>query len=168
MESIQHDVNSITSCSSEYPFQLSSPKTLSLNSVCYPHHLPKALFVHFLYPIWSNFSDPNSIRMRFTILPVLATTTLAAGDSVISLFIPDTDPQPLVASIVAQVRGRMTMKLTLEYTGSHSHKNSATTSLSVNCPSGTKSEICGMGPGLFLTTAPTSVEYLISDSAGGM
>ncbi|KAJ5335894.1 hypothetical protein MYU51_020293 [Penicillium brevicompactum] len=86
--------------------------------------------------------------MRFTILLVLATTTLVAGDSVISLFIPDTDPQPLVASIVAQ--------------------NSATTSLSVNCPSSTKSEICGMGPGLFLTTAPTSVEYLISDSAGSI
>jgi hypothetical protein len=40
-----------------------------------------------------------------TCITVLATLGLAtAQSSVVSLFIPDTDPQPLAASIVGQVR----------------------------------------------------------------
>jgi hypothetical protein len=40
-----------------------------------------------------------------TCITVLATLGLAtAQTSVVSLFIPDTDPQPLAASIVAEVR----------------------------------------------------------------
>ncbi|CAI7586578.1 unnamed protein product [Penicillium crustosum] len=75
----------------------------------------------------------------------LAFTTLglAAEYPVVSLFIPNADPQSLLGEVLAA--------------------QSATTTYSINCPAGkTNSTECGMGPGLFLTAAPTSVEYLIS------
>ncbi|KAJ5583129.1 hypothetical protein N7535_001749 [Penicillium sp. DV-2018c] len=68
-----------------------------------------------------------------------------AADRIVSLWIPDADPQPLAGSIVAE--------------------NPGTTTYSINCPPGTDSANCGMGPGLFLTTAQHSVEWLISDKA---
>ncbi|KAF4759949.1 hypothetical protein N7455_001829 [Penicillium solitum] len=68
---------------------------------------------------------------------------LAAEYPVVSLFIPNADPQSLLGEVLAA--------------------ESATTTYSINCPAGkTNSTECGMGPGLFLTAAPTSVEYLIS------
>ncbi|CRL18008.1 unnamed protein product [Penicillium camemberti] len=72
-----------------------------------------------------------------------ATLGLAADYPVVSLFIPNVDPQSLLGEVLAA--------------------QSATTTYSINCPAGkTNSTECGMGPGLFLTAAPTSVEYLIS------
>ncbi|KXG48487.1 uncharacterized protein PGRI_023570 [Penicillium griseofulvum] len=65
---------------------------------------------------------------------------------VVSLFIPNADPQSLLGEVLAE--------------------QSATTTYSINCPAGrTNSTECGMGPGLFLTAAPTTVEYLISAEA---
>ncbi|KAJ5978428.1 hypothetical protein N7501_001770 [Penicillium viridicatum] len=72
-----------------------------------------------------------------------ATLGLAADYPVVSLFIPNADPQSLLGEVLAA--------------------QSATTTYSINCPVGkANSTECGMGPGLFLTAAPTSVEYLIS------
>ncbi|KAJ5209355.1 hypothetical protein N7449_003734 [Penicillium cf. viridicatum] len=72
-----------------------------------------------------------------------ATLGLAADYPVVSLFIPNADPQSLLGEVLGA--------------------QSATTTYSINCPAGkTNSTECGMGPGLFLTAAPTSVEYLIS------
>ncbi|KAJ5943725.1 hypothetical protein N7516_003893 [Penicillium verrucosum] len=72
-----------------------------------------------------------------------ATLGLAADYPVVSLFIPNADPQSLLGEVLAA--------------------QSATTTYSINCPHGkTNSTECGMGPGLFLTAAPTTVEYLIT------
>ncbi|KAJ6138837.1 hypothetical protein N7471_005323 [Penicillium samsonianum] len=76
-------------------------------------------------------------------LLAFATLGLAVDYPVVSLFIPNADPQSLLGEVLAA--------------------QSATTTYSINCPPGrTNSTECGMGPGLFLTAAPTSVEYLIS------
>ncbi|KAJ5773770.1 hypothetical protein N7457_008666 [Penicillium paradoxum] len=75
-------------------------------------------------------------------LLTFATLGLAQDYPVVSLFIPNADPQSLVGAVVQE--------------------NSATTTYSINCPPGTNSTDCGMGPGMLLTTAATSVEYLIS------
>lgn len=50
--------------------------------------------------------DPKIFSMALkTCIAILATVGFAtAQTSVVSLFIPDTDPQPLAASLVAQVR----------------------------------------------------------------
>ncbi|KAJ5129955.1 uncharacterized protein N7515_005994 [Penicillium bovifimosum] len=81
--------------------------------------------------------------MTWITLLILASLSLAADDRIISLWIPNTDPQPLAGSIVAEQAG--------------------TTTYSINCPPGIDYNNCGMGPGLFLTTAQSSVEYLISE-----
>ncbi|KAJ5513741.1 hypothetical protein N7463_003293 [Penicillium fimorum] len=81
--------------------------------------------------------------MILNALLAFSTLGLAAEYPVVSLFIPNTDPQSLLGEVLAE--------------------QSATTTYSINCPVGhTNSTECGMGPGLFLTAAPTSVEYLIS------
>ncbi|OQE47438.1 hypothetical protein PENCOP_c001G03747 [Penicillium coprophilum] len=81
--------------------------------------------------------------MTFKALLAFATLGLAAEYPVVSLFIPNADPQSLLGEVLAE--------------------KSATTTYSINCPNGrTNSTECGMGPGMFLTAAPTSVEYLIS------
>ncbi|KAJ5777646.1 hypothetical protein N7520_000892 [Penicillium odoratum] len=73
----------------------------------------------------------------------LATVGLvAAQTSVVSMFIPFADPQSLAASIVGQSAG--------------------TTTYSINCPPGTDSSDCGMGPGLWLTAGPTTTKYSMS------
>ncbi|KGO73076.1 hypothetical protein PITC_098140 [Penicillium italicum] len=78
-------------------------------------------------------------------LLAFVTLGLAAEYPVVSLFIPNADPQSLLGEVLGA--------------------QSATTTYSINCPVGkTNSTECGMGPGLFLTAAPTSVEYLISAS----
>ncbi|KAJ6188102.1 hypothetical protein N7519_003010 [Penicillium mononematosum] len=84
--------------------------------------------------------------MILQVLLAFATLGLAVDYPVVSLFIPNADPQPLLGEVLAA--------------------QSATTTYSINCPpSNTNSTQCGMGPGLFLTSAPTSVEYLISAEA---
>ncbi|CAP80959.1 hypothetical protein E8E15_006387 [Penicillium rubens] len=84
--------------------------------------------------------------MILQVLLTFATLGLAVDYPVVSLFIPNADPQPLLGEVLAA--------------------QSATTTYSINCPPGnTNSTQCGMGPGLFLTSAPTSVEYLISAEA---
>ncbi|CAI7660677.1 unnamed protein product [Penicillium viridicatum] len=81
--------------------------------------------------------------MILQVVLAFATLGLAADYPVVSLFIPNADPQSLLGEVLAA--------------------QSATTTYSINCPAGkTNSTECGMGPGLFLTAAPTSVEYLIS------
>ncbi|KAJ5647649.1 hypothetical protein N7490_004021 [Penicillium lividum] len=75
---------------------------------------------------------------------VLATVGLAAAQtSVVSLFIPFADPQPLAASIIGESAG--------------------TTTYSINCPPGTDSSDCGMGPGLYMTAGPTTMRYSMSE-----
>ncbi|OQE28946.1 hypothetical protein PENFLA_c004G03227 [Penicillium flavigenum] len=84
--------------------------------------------------------------MNLQVLLAFATLGLGVDYPVVSLFIPNADPQPLLGEVLAA--------------------QSATTTYSINCPPGnTNSTQCGMGPGLFLTSAPTSVEYLISAEA---
>lgn len=46
---------------------------------------------------------PKTSEMALILFLYLATVILAREDDVISLFIPDADPQPMVASIIAQV-----------------------------------------------------------------
>ncbi|KAJ5532969.1 hypothetical protein N7513_000684 [Penicillium frequentans] len=77
---------------------------------------------------------------------LLATVGLAAAQSsVVSLFIPFADPQPLVASIMGESAG--------------------TTTYSINCPAGTDGSDCGMGPGLYMTAGPTTMRYSMSEPA---
>ncbi|KAJ6017273.1 GPI anchored protein [Penicillium sp. IBT 35674x] len=77
---------------------------------------------------------------------LLATVGLAAAQSsVVSLFIPFADPQPLVASVMGESAG--------------------TTTYSINCPAGTDSSDCGMGPGLYMTAGPTTMRYSMSEPA---
>ncbi|KAJ5960803.1 uncharacterized protein N7479_007953 [Penicillium vulpinum] len=81
--------------------------------------------------------------MILKVLLAFASLGLAAEYSVVSLFIPNADPQSLLGEVLGE--------------------QSATTTYSINCPPGrTNATECGMGPGMFLTAAPTSVEYLIS------
>ncbi|KAJ5949347.1 hypothetical protein N7454_000931 [Penicillium verhagenii] len=75
---------------------------------------------------------------------ILATVGLvAAQTSVVSMFIPFADPQPLAASIVGESAG--------------------TTTYSINCPPGTDSDDCGMGPGLWMTAGPTTTRYSLTE-----
>ncbi|KAJ5659903.1 hypothetical protein N7507_006354 [Penicillium longicatenatum] len=75
---------------------------------------------------------------------VLATVGLvAAQTSVVSLFIPFADPQPLAASILGE--------------------SASTTTYSINCPPGTDGSDCGMGPGLYMTVGPKNVQYSMSE-----
>ncbi|KAJ5480679.1 hypothetical protein N7539_006573 [Penicillium diatomitis] len=75
-------------------------------------------------------------------IALLATVGVAtAQSSVVSLFMPDTDPQPLAASIVGQSSGKVTY--------------------SINCPAGTDPTNCGMGPGMLYTSAPNDIEWSI-------
>ncbi|PYH94296.1 hypothetical protein BO71DRAFT_353573 [Aspergillus ellipticus CBS 707.79] len=73
--------------------------------------------------------------MHRTFLLALATAGLVSAQStVVSMFILDADPQPLAASIIG---------------------NDATaTTYSVNCPPGTDSDDCGMGPGMTVINGP--------------
>jgi hypothetical protein len=78
------------------------------------------------------------------------TITSASGSNpTVSLFIPDAEPQPLVASVVSV--------------------NGATTAFYVNCPPDTDSIDCGMngiGPGVNLTVISQSIwSYSVSDYA---
>ncbi|KAJ5389733.1 uncharacterized protein N7496_000801 [Penicillium cataractarum] len=83
-----------------------------------------------------------------TCITVLATLGLAtAQTSVVSIFIPDIDSQPLAASIVAE--------------------GSGTTTYSINCPPGTDGSDCGMGPGMWYTSAPKTVEWSMSEPEEG-
>ncbi|EPS30520.1 hypothetical protein PDE_05471 [Penicillium oxalicum 114-2] len=66
-----------------------------------------------------------------------------AQSSVVSLLIPDIDPQPLAASVVGQSSGSVTY--------------------SINCPSGTDRSECGMGPGMFYTSASNSIKWVMSE-----
>ncbi|PWY74278.1 hypothetical protein BO70DRAFT_103877 [Aspergillus heteromorphus CBS 117.55] len=67
---------------------------------------------------------------------------VSAQTSVVSMFIYDADPQPLDASIIG---------------------NDATaTTYSVNCPPGTDSDDCGMGPGMTVITGPQTTMILDS------
>ncbi|KAJ5437899.1 uncharacterized protein N7458_008897 [Penicillium daleae] len=93
--------------------------------------------------------DPKIFSMALkTCIAILATVGFAtAQTSVVSLFIPDTDPQPLAASLVAQGAG--------------------TTTYSINCPPGTDGSDCGMGPGMWYTSGPKTVEWAMSDPADG-
>src|SRR5579871_3774872 len=69
----------------------------------------------------------NIIRVAFIF--IFSVVTLAQNTT-LSVFLLDTDPQPLVASVVSA--------------------NAATTSLAIGCPPGEDSSECGFGPGLDL------------------
>ncbi|GKZ67482.1 hypothetical protein AnigIFM50267_001872 [Aspergillus niger] len=77
---------------------------------------------------------------RTLLLGLAAAGLVSAKATVTSMFIYDTDPQPLAASIIG---------------------NDATaTSYSINCPPGTDSSDCGMGPGLTLIAGPKTTMIL--------
>ncbi|GFN16520.1 putative GPI anchored protein [Aspergillus tubingensis] len=79
---------------------------------------------------------------RTLLLGLAAAGLVSAKATVTSMFIFDTDPQPLAASIIG---------------------NDATaTTYSINCPPGTDSSDCGMGPGLTLIAGPKTT--MIMDS----
>ncbi|KAJ5280691.1 hypothetical protein N7478_006063 [Penicillium angulare] len=74
----------------------------------------------------------------------LATVGFSSAENrIVSLFIPDADPQPLAVSIVGEGAG--------------------TTTYSINCPPGTDGSDCGMGAGLWLTAGATTTDYRLSD-----
>ncbi|KAI9927060.1 hypothetical protein ASPWEDRAFT_46539 [Aspergillus wentii DTO 134E9] len=73
---------------------------------------------------------------------------VSAESTVISMFIPQADPQPLAASIVG---------------------NDATaTTYSINCPPGTDGSDCGMGLGLTLIAGPTTTKQVMDDPIDDM
>nr|XP_001399150.2 GPI anchored protein [Aspergillus niger CBS 513.88] len=77
---------------------------------------------------------------RTLLLGLAAAGLVSAKATVTSMFIYDTDPQPLAASIIG---------------------NDATaTTYSINCPPGTDSSDCGMGPGLTLIAGPKTTMIL--------
>ncbi|GAD95340.1 GPI anchored protein, putative [Paecilomyces variotii No. 5] len=65
----------------------------------------------------------------------------SAQSSVISAFIPDTDPQPLVASIMGN--------------------DAAATTYFLTCPAGTDGSDCGMGPGMTLISGPKTAGWMV-------
>ncbi|KAL1886455.1 hypothetical protein Plec18167_000386 [Paecilomyces lecythidis] len=78
-----------------------------------------------------------------TFITSLAMLGLAsAQSSVISAFIPDTDPQPLVASIIGN--------------------DAAATTYFLTCREGTDSSDCGMGPGMTLISGPKTAGLLMN------
>ncbi|KAJ9293400.1 hypothetical protein DTO271G3_7896 [Paecilomyces variotii] len=79
-----------------------------------------------------------------TFITGLAMLGLAsAQSSVISVFIPDTDPQPLVASIIGN--------------------DAAATTYYLTCPVGTDGSDCGMGPGMTLIAGPKTAALMVMD-----
>jgi hypothetical protein len=104
-----------------------------------------------------------------TCVTFLATLGLAtAQSSVVSLFIPDTDPQPLAASIVGQVRTYALVEiLKLNETDQHPQDAGAVT-YSINCPPGTDGSDCGMGPGMWYTSASKTIEWAMSEPDEGL
>ncbi|OKP15211.1 hypothetical protein PENSUB_1425 [Penicillium subrubescens] len=82
-----------------------------------------------------------ALRTCITVLAALGLAT--AQSSIVSLFIPDSDPQPLAASVVGQGNGAITY--------------------SINCPPGTDGSDCGMGPGMWYTSASKTIEFAISE-----
>ncbi|GKZ30289.1 hypothetical protein AbraIFM66950_008625 [Aspergillus brasiliensis] len=75
---------------------------------------------------------------RTLLVGLAATSMVSATATVTSMFIFDTDPQPLVASIDATA-----------------------TTYSINCAPGTDSSDCGMGPGLTLIAEPTTTTMIL-------
>lgn len=69
-----------------------------------------------------------------------------AQNTTLSVFLLDTDPQPLVASVVSA--------------------NAATTSLAIGCPTGEDSSECGFGPGLDLEHISGSIWQASMTSPG--
>ncbi|KAJ9251736.1 hypothetical protein DTO207G8_5190 [Paecilomyces variotii] len=79
-----------------------------------------------------------------TFVTSLAMLGLAsAQSSVISVFIPDTDPQPLVASIIGN--------------------DAAATTYYLTCPVGTDGSDCGMGPGMTLISGPKTAAWMLKE-----
>ncbi|GFF74930.1 hypothetical protein IFM61392_02656 [Aspergillus lentulus] len=70
------------------------------------------------------------------LLSLAAAGLVSAQNTVTSMLIYGADPQPLVASIVGS--------------------DATATTYSINCPPGTDSSDCGMGPGLTLVAGPTT------------
>ncbi|KAJ5150834.1 uncharacterized protein N7482_010086, partial [Penicillium canariense] len=87
-----------------------------------------------------------ALKSCITVLAISGLVT--ANSSVVSLFIPGADPQPLAASIVKEGAG--------------------TTTYSINCPPGTDGSDCGMGPGMWYTSASKSIEWSMSEPAVGL
>ncbi|RAL13931.1 uncharacterized protein BO97DRAFT_442215 [Aspergillus homomorphus CBS 101889] len=81
--------------------------------------------------------------MPFKLVLALAATTLVSGESVVTtLFMPDTDSQTLVASVMGVAATATTYYLT--------------------CPAADSDE-CGMGPGMTVIAGPQTTTYLIEE-----
>lgn len=77
---------------------------------------------------------------RLSTISILSTLFISlsrAQNATITAFLVDTDPEPLVASVVTA--------------------NAATTSLFVQCPSGEDASDCGLGPGISVEQVSTSI-----------
>ncbi|KAJ5820550.1 hypothetical protein N7474_006141 [Penicillium riverlandense] len=68
----------------------------------------------------------------------------AAQSSVVSMFIIDTDPQPLVGSVIGE--------------------SAEQTTYLVQCKSGTPSDECGMGPGVTMIWGPSTAVWSMNES----
>ncbi|KAL2815394.1 hypothetical protein BDW59DRAFT_153886 [Aspergillus cavernicola] len=80
--------------------------------------------------------------LKLFLIPALATLAYTKS-TVTSMFIFGADEQPLAASIVG---------------------NDATaTTYSINCPPGTSSDECGMGPGMTLIAADDTTTFIFND-----
>ncbi|KAF7168846.1 hypothetical protein CNMCM5623_001788 [Aspergillus felis] len=96
----------------------------------------------FFYPsvashlIKSVFTASNIMLTSPLLLSLAAAGLVSAQTTVTSMLIYGADPQPLVASIVGS--------------------DATATTYSINCPPGTDSSDCGMGPGLTVVAGPTT------------
>ncbi|RAH48724.1 uncharacterized protein BO95DRAFT_471605 [Aspergillus brunneoviolaceus CBS 621.78] len=72
-----------------------------------------------------------------------AARLVSAQTTVTSMFIYDADPQPLVASVMGVA--------------------ATATTYYINCPPGTDSSDCGMGPGLTVIAGPQTTSYLMEE-----
>ncbi|GIK04370.1 hypothetical protein Aspvir_008451 [Aspergillus viridinutans] len=107
---------------------------LPLNLIKYLSYL---LLPFFCIPLTKSVFTSSKIMLASQLLLSLAAAGLvSAQNTVTSMLIYGADPQPLVASIVGS--------------------DATATTYSINCPPGTDSSDCGMGPGLTVVAGPTT------------
>ncbi|KAL4975288.1 hypothetical protein BDW66DRAFT_152103 [Aspergillus desertorum] len=82
------------------------------------------------------------MRLGSLLVPALASLAVAES-TVTSMYIFGADRQPLAASIMGN--------------------DAAATTYSINCPPGTDSSDCGMGPGMTVVAAGSATTYIMND-----
>ncbi|OJJ55030.1 hypothetical protein ASPSYDRAFT_159079 [Aspergillus sydowii CBS 593.65] len=82
------------------------------------------------------------MQLKSLLLPALASAAYAES-TVTSMFIYGSGEQPLAASIVGN--------------------DASATTYSINCPPGTESDECGMGPGITVVAGDKATTYMMDD-----